>query len=133
MHLTCKACVCFFSFSFTKWQPIKIMKNAHAHEKFLGYSSFLHFLIPFLSPVSHCSRSLSKLNLKVYDVINFLKRYLKTNFVRYLEKGKRPDVEILLFDTVRGEYRSFLRSVTTFGWTKIATQTLILLILFNSR
>ena len=43
---------------------------------------------PFFLSVSHCFRGCSKINLKVYDVINYLIKNL-THFVWSLEKEKR--------------------------------------------
>ena len=39
-------------------------------------------------PVSHCFRGWSKLNVKVYGIINCRNKNLITHFVWYLEKGK---------------------------------------------
>ena len=51
-------------------------------------------------PVSHCFRGCSKINLKVYGVIKFLKENLIAHFVWYLEKEKRYDIETLSIDRV---------------------------------
>ena len=45
-------------------------------------------------------RASSKINLKVYDVINCLRKNLITHFVWYLEKEKKYHVETLAIDTV---------------------------------
>ena len=52
---------------------------------------FLNSLL-FL-PVSHCFRGWSKINIKVYDVINCLNKNLLTHFAWYLAKEKRYDNE----------------------------------------
>ena len=49
--------------------------------------------------VSHCLRAWSKINHKVYDVINCLNKNLITHFVWYLEKEKRY-VETLVINAV---------------------------------
>ena len=59
------------------------------------FPSFRLFL-----PVIHCFRSWSKINLKVYDIINCLNKDLITHFVWYLGKEKRYDIENLSIDRV---------------------------------
>ena len=54
---------------------------------------FLHFLL-----VSHCLRSWSKKNLKVYDGISCLSKNLIKHFDWYLEKKIRCDIETLSND-----------------------------------
>ena len=51
-------------------------------------------------PVSHCFRGRSKINLKVYDIINCLTKNLITHFVWYLETEKRYDTKTLSIDRV---------------------------------
>ena len=46
---------------------------------------------------SHWFSGWSKINYKIYDVINCLNKYLITHFVWYLEKEKRYDTETLVF------------------------------------
>ena len=60
------------------------------------------FLSTSLFPtVSHYSRRWSSTrNLKVYAVINWLKKNLKTHFVGYLEKESRSDIETWSIDRV---------------------------------
>ena len=53
---------------------------------------------PLFLPVSHCFRGWSKINLKVYDIINCLNKNLKKHFVWYLEKEKRYHIETLSID-----------------------------------
>ena len=55
--------------------------------------------------VSHCFRVSSKINVKVYGVINCLNKNVITYFVSYLEKKKRYDIEILSIDTVLNKER----------------------------
>ena len=79
-------------------------------KKLFSSSSYSNFWIPVLSfflPVGHCLRRWSKLNLKVYNVINCLNKNLITNFVWYFEKKKRYDIETLPIDGV-SDKRTFL-------------------------
>ena len=55
---------------------------------------------PLFLPVSNCFRDWSKINLKVYDVINWLNKNLITHFVWYLKKEKIYDIETLSIDRV---------------------------------
>ena len=69
---------------------------------------FLYFhLPPLFFPVSHGVRGCLKINLKVYDVINCLNRYLITHFVWYLGKEKRYDIETLSIDWVLNKEHIF--------------------------
>ena len=49
---------------------------------------------------SHCFKGCSKINLKVYYVMNCLNKNLIMHFVWYLEKEKRYDIETLSIDRV---------------------------------
>ena len=65
---------------------------------FLEIFKFLYFRLHlFFFSVSHCFRGWSKKNLKVYDVINCLNNVI-TQFVWYLEKEIRCDIETLSID-----------------------------------
>ena len=55
---------------------------------------------PLFLSVSHCFKGCSKINLKVYDIINCLNKNLIMYFVWYLEKDKRHDIETLSIDRV---------------------------------
>ena len=49
-----------------------------------------------------------KLNPKVYDVISWLNKNLKTHFVKYLEKDSRFDIFLIIWLRLRptlGHYR----------------------------
>ena len=61
------------------------------HSRDIQFFVFLSF--PLLLPVGHYFRGWSKINPKVYDVINCLNKNSVTNFVWYLEKEKRYDIE----------------------------------------
>ena len=53
-------------------------------------------------PIGHCFRGWSKINLKVYDIINCLNKNknLITHFTWYLEKEMMYDMETLSMDRV---------------------------------
>ena len=71
---------------------------------------------PLLLPVSHCLRAWSKINLKVYDVINCLNKNLITNFVWYLKKETRYDIETLSTDRVLNKghlYGKIMQKIST--------------------
>ena len=61
---------------------------------------FLSLSSPLFLLVSLCFRCWSKINLKVYNVINCLNKMLITHYVWYLEKEKRYDIETLPIDRV---------------------------------
>ena len=54
----------------------------------------------FFLPVSHCCRAWSKINFKVYGVINCLTKNLLTHIIWYFEKEKRYDIEALPIDRI---------------------------------
>ena len=90
---------------FTKWQAFKNYERCFLfHLKSTLHSqdiriSVFHLPSLFLL-VSHCLSAWSKINLKVYDVINCLNKNLITHCVWYLEKQKKYHVETLTLDTV---------------------------------
>ena len=55
---------------------------------------------PLFLCASHCFKDWSKINLKVYDIINCLNKNLITHFVWYLEKEKGYDIQTLSIDRV---------------------------------
>ena len=57
--------------------------------------TFVFLSSPLFALVSYCFRGWSKTNHKVYDIINCLSKKLITNFVWYLGKEKRYDIETL--------------------------------------
>ena len=65
---------------------------------FIPVSAFVFLSFSLFLLVSHCFRALSKINLKVYDVISCLNKNLITYFVWYLEKKERYDIETLSND-----------------------------------
>ena len=58
------------------------------------------FVFPSFFPVTHCFTGWFKKNLKVFDVINYSNNNLITEYVCYLEKEIRCDIETLSFDRV---------------------------------
>ena len=62
-----------------------------------GIQIFVFPSSPLFFTVSHCFRRGSKINLKVYEVIHCLNKNLITDFVLYLEKGKRYATETFQF------------------------------------
>ena len=95
-----KACVNFFNkfLFFTKWQSFRNYERYFSfHPKSFFRSRDIKFFVflssPLFLPVSHCFRDWSKINLKVYDFINCLKKNSITHFVWYLGKEKKYDIE----------------------------------------
>ena len=77
----------------------------NSSKKLFWFSRYSHFCIsifpsPIFLPVSHCFRGWWKINLKLCDTINCLKKNLITHFVWYLKKEKRYDIETLSIDKV---------------------------------
>ena len=67
---------------------------------FLRYSNFVFPFSPLFLPVSLCFRAWSKINLKVYDVINCLNKNFITHLAWNLGKEKKYDIETLPIDRV---------------------------------
>ena len=102
-----KACVHIFYQIFISNQMIAFQKAWKMFfilsKKLFPLSRYLSFCIlvsPFFFPVSHCTRDWSKINLKVYDIINCLNKTLITHFVWYHEKKKRYNIEAFPIDWV---------------------------------
>ena len=66
---------------------------------FWRYSKICISDFPSSFPLGHCFRGWSKINLKVYDVINCLNKNLITRFIWYIDK-ERCDIETLSSDRV---------------------------------
>ena len=87
--------VIFSSFYFpSNDSPSKTMKNFFYFiykGYFLKIFKFLYFclLLFFRLPLFFCFRSWSKINLKVYDIMNIQNKNLITHFVWYPEKEKK--------------------------------------------
>ena len=104
-----KACICYFLTNFylsPNDSPSETVEDVfYFIEKALFVLKIFNQIFVFPSsphflPVSHCFRGWSKINLKVYDVINCLNKNLITHFVWYLEKEKSYDIETLSIDRV---------------------------------
>ena len=99
-----KACVLYFLFH--------LKSSFHSQDiQIFVFSSSTLFLF-----VSHCFRGWSKINVKIYDIINCLKKNLITYFVLYLEKGKSYDIEILSTDWVLNKehfYGNIMQKICT--------------------
>ena len=84
--------------------PSKLWKMFFMSSKklfsFSRYSNFVFQSFPLFLPVSHFCRTCSKINLKVYHIINCLNKNLITHFIWYYEKEKRYDIENLSIDRV---------------------------------
>ena len=66
----------------------------------LRYLNFCISIFPLFFPVSDCFRGWSKINPKVYYLINLLNKKSITHFFWYLEKEKRYDLETWSIDGV---------------------------------
>ena len=103
-----KVCVRYFSSNFYFSPNDSPLKNYEKCFLFLLKSCFRSqdiqiFVIPsspLFPPVSHCLRGWSKIDFKVYDIIDCLNKNLTTHFVWYLEKEERYKIETLSIDTV---------------------------------
>ena len=72
-------------------------------KKLFSFSRYLFFCVsifPSFSPCQPLLRAWSKINLKVYDVINCLNKNVIIYLVWYLEKENRYDIETLSIDRV---------------------------------
>ena len=73
------------------------LKNSFCYQDI----QFIVFLSsPLFLPVHHCFRGCLKINFEVCDIINCLIKNLITNFIWYLGKEKRYDIETLSNDRV---------------------------------
>ena len=107
VSINVKVCVCYFlsNFYFSPNDTLqKLQKMLFISSKCFFHSGDVKIFVfpssPLFLPVSHCFRGWSKINLKVYDVINCLNKNLITHFVWYLKKEKRHDIETLSNDRV---------------------------------
>ena len=120
-----KACVrCFLTnFHFSSMIALqKLWKMFLFHLKSSFLSPDIHiFVFPsstLFLPVSYCFRAGSKINLKVYDVINGLNENLITHFVWNLEKEKQTFIFILVNNPKQSLHtRNFLKN--KISWKRI--------------
>ena len=101
-----KACAHYF---FSKFyfslnnSPSKTIENAKILKRSFCYRDVQIFAFsspPLFPLISYCFRDFSKMNLKVYDVINCSNKNLITHFVWYLEKEKRYGIKTLSVDRI---------------------------------
>ena len=78
---------------------------------------FLFLSSPLFFLVSHCFIGWSKINFRVYDIINCLNKDLITHFVWYFGKEKRYDIETLSIDRVLNK-EHFHGKIMYKMWTK---------------
>ena len=109
------------------------MKNVFLFnlKSFFSFSRYLIFCISiFLSfvPVSHCLGGWSKINLKVYDVINCLNKNLITHFAWYLGIEESYDIETFSIDKVLNK-KHFNGKIMQKICVKDYSQTFFLLLL----
>ena len=119
-----KACIRYFLTSFSFSLNDSPSKNYERCFLVNLKSSFCSRIIqifvfpssPLFLPVSHCFIAWSKINLKMYDVINCLNKNFITHFVWYLGKEKRYDIETLSIDRVLNEeqfYEKIMQKMCT--------------------
>ena len=103
-----KACVRYFLTNFyfsPNGSPWKTMRDVfYFIQNALSVSRDIQVFVfpfsPYFLSVTHCSRTWSEINLKVYDLIDCLNKNLMTHFIWYLEKEKSYDIETLSIDRV---------------------------------
>ena len=99
-----KACVRYFLsnlYFLPNDSPSKTMKNvflSHLKSSFRSWDIqiFVFPSSPLFLPVSHCFRGWSKINLKVYDVINYINKNLMTHFVWILRRTEGMILKLCL-------------------------------------
>ena len=105
-YLNFKGCVRYFLSNFyispndSSSKTMKFFIHLKSPFRSRDIQMFVFMSSPLFLSFSHCFRGLSKLNLKVYDIITCLNRNLITHFVWYLGKEKRYDIETLSIDRV---------------------------------
>ena len=92
-----KACVCYFFSNFYFFSIFIFLFFLSSFSSW-GIQIFVFSSSPLFSRVSHCFRSWSKKNLKIYGVSNCLNENLITRFIWYLEKEIRCDIKTLSID-----------------------------------
>ena len=97
-----------------QWFFVFVLKSSFCSQ---DIQIFVFLSSPLFLPVSHCFRSWSKKNIKVYDVISCWNKNFRTHFVSYLEKEVRCDIETLSIDRVLNKEYSYGKL-----WRKCAPQ-----------
>ena len=97
---------------FTKWQPFKnyersFLFHLKSYFRYWDIQIFVFPPSPLFLPVSHCLRTWSKINHKVYDVINCLNKNLITHFVGYLKMKKSMTLKLSPLDIYSIKYGIF--------------------------
>ena len=100
-----KACVCYLLSNFYFSPTITLQKLWKMF--FISSKKLFSLSSSLFLPVNHCFRGWSKINLKVYGIINCLNKNLITHFVWYLGKEKSYDVETLSIDRVLNKENFF--------------------------
>ena len=109
-----KACVRYFLTNFDlspNDSPSKTMKDVFyfSWKSLFVLKIFKFFFSSLLFlPVSHCYIAWSKINLKVYDIINCVNKTI-IHFFRHLEMAKRYDIETLSIDRVLNKEHFYLK------------------------
>ena len=93
---------------------------AFLSKKLFLFSRYSNFCI--FQPVSHCYITWSKINLKVYDIINCPDKNLIIHLVWYLEKEKSYDIQTLSIDRVLNK-EHFYGKIMQKMYTKSHSQT----------
>ena len=101
------------------WKILFILSKNFFRSRDTQIFVFLSF--PLFLSVGHCFRRWPKINLKVYDVINYLNKNSITHFVWYLEKEKRYDIETLCIDGV-SDNEHFYRKIIKKMYSKSRSQ-----------
>ena len=97
-------------------------------KKFLRYSNFYIFIFPSYLSCQHWFRGWSKKNLKVYHVINCLKKNSIDFFVWYLEKDVRCDIETLSIDRVLNKKHSYGKIMQTMCLVQLVPNPFLILL-----
>ena len=107
---------------YTKWQPCENYEKCflfHPKRSFHSWDIqiFVFMSSPLFLPVGRYFRGWSKINPKINDVINCIKKNLIRHFVWYLEKEKRYGIETLPIVRVWNR-KHFYGKIMHKMWTK---------------
>ena len=93
---------------------------------------FVFLSSPYFLPASHCFRGWLKINLKVYYVINCLKKNL-TQFVWYPEKEKKYDIETFSIDRVLNKEHFYGKTMQKMCTKKLLPDPFLILVITQNR